>query len=91
VVDPPGDVREHRPPGADLRRMPDRGAQTLYTAVRVHDGALLLGVRLGGEHDRGVLANSFGQYRCVRDDEASVVKRALPQRAVRQLADGVSL
>ena len=55
----------------------------------MHRRALLLGVRLGGEDDRGVLGQAFGQHRGVGHDQRGRVHRALPQAAVGLVADGV--
>ena len=78
-------------PGADLAGVGDRDPQPLQAAVGVDDGALLLGVGLGGEDHVGVLAQALGQHRGVGDDQRGAVQRALPQGAVGQVADRVGL
>ena len=57
----------------------------------MHDRALLLGVRLGREDHRRVLAQALGQHRRVRDDQRRALQRTLPQRAVGLVADRVGL
>ncbi len=71
--------------------MRDRGAQPLQATVWVHDGALLLGGRLGGEDHVGVLGQAVGEHRRMRDDQAGMVHGGLPGGPVRKVAHRVGL
>ncbi len=72
-------------------RTADRGPQPLHAPVRVHERPLLLGVRLGGEDDVGELAHRVGQLRLDGDHGLRGAERALPQGAVRVVAQRVDV
>ena len=67
-----GELGQHLPAGAGVAGVRDGRAQALQAAVGVGDGALLLGVGLGGEDHVGVLRRLVLEHRD-GDDEAAAV------------------
>ena len=80
-------------PGMPLAalRPADRHPQALHAPVEVGDRALLLGIRLAGEDDVGVLAHGLGHHALDRDHGLGGAERLLPQRAVGEEAHRVGV
>ena len=71
-------------PGAGRPRAADRRAQALEAAVGMRERALLLGVRLGGEDDVGVLARRVS----VSTDSWAITVCAVPSAASHSARSG---
>ena len=77
-AEPLREVEQHLPLRPHLAGVPDRGPQPLEAAVGMRDGALLLGVGLGREHDVRVVDRRLAEELLVRDDEARLAQRVRP-------------
>ena len=80
-AEPRAEVGEDLPLGAVLALVGDRRADALQAPVGVGDRPLLLGVALGREDDRRVLAQPVGEERRVGDDRRRLARAPPPTRA----------
>ena len=90
MVEGRGQLDQGLPAGADVAGGGTLRAKPLQAAVGVGDGALLLGVGLGGEDHVGVLRGLVVEHRD-RDDELGVLQGLAPALRVGVVADRVDV